>query len=84
MKLFAISNTEKFLNKVLACSGMVYSVSANGEKTDLKAMARSLVRSGMAERMNGIKEIDLVFEHKDDAVKLLRFAAEMIRDTKVA
>ena len=84
MKLFAISNTEKFLNRVLSCSGTVYSVSAEGEKTDLKAMARYLVRSGMAERTNGIQEINLVFEHKDDALKLRRFAAEMRRDTQVA
>lgn len=84
MKLFAISNTETFLNKVLSCAGMVYSVSADGEKTDLKAMARYLERSGIAQKMNGIQEINLVFEHKDDAIKLLRFAAEMRRDTQVA
>jgi len=84
MKLYNISSPEKFLRKVLSCTGRAYCVQSGGQPTDLKELARFLINSGMANQLDGIREIDLRLENQDDAVMLMDFAAQMNCHNRVA
>lgn len=84
MKLFNIPNAERFLRKVMACSGSARFIEADGKVSDLKAMAQSLIQSGMASRIGGIDEIDLSLEDHADAIMLMNYAAEMNRGGQAA
>ena len=59
MKFFDIQNTREFYENILRCSGEIRQIEADGSERDLKAMAGWLIGSGMADRLKGIREIDL-------------------------
>ena len=46
--------------------------------------AVTLINSGMANQLDGIREIDLRLENQDDAVMLMDFAAQMNCHNRVA
>ena len=77
MKLYNIPSAGKFLRKIANCQGEVRCVKPDGEITDLKAMARFLIQSGMADQLGGIREIDVRLEDQSDAILLMNFAAQM-------
>ena len=48
MKVYDISNARSFFERVLKCTGSVYSLDASGNRTNLKDMAEYCIGSGMA------------------------------------
>lgn len=84
MKLYNITNAAEFLNRVLACRGMVYAVEADGRAHDLKALAQYLISSNMADKIDGIREIDLAVEKPADRALLLNYVAGMKLNRKTA
>ena len=84
MKLYTISNAEEFLTRVLDCKGMVYAIEADGKAQDLKALAQYLISTGMAGKIDGFREIDLVFEKSVDRTLLLNYVAGMKLNRKTA
>ena len=84
MKLYNIPSAGKFLRKIAACKGEARCVQPDGKVTDLKAMSQFLIRSGMADQLDGIREIDVRLEDQSDAVMLMRYAAQMNCQGRVA
>ena len=80
MKVYNISNARSFFERVLKCTGSVYSLDASGNRTNLKDMAEYCIDSGMAGQMRGIDEMDLSFERDEDLMSLMRFAMQMGRE----
>ena len=80
MKFFNIQNTEEFLSRVQRCSGKVQTVEPDGSVKDLKATAEYLIRTGLAQRMKGIDEINLVIESPADMDSLFSYALGMGRE----
>ena len=77
MKLYNISSAGTFLSKVVNCTGGAWYVRPDGERADLKEMARFLIRTGMADQLDGIREIDLRLDNSADTVMLMNYAAQM-------
>lgn len=77
MKIFGISNTRRFFEKIQSCTGEVYSVGANGKTQDLKAMAGYLLQSDLVGAMGRIKEIDLRLEKPSDVQIMIDYVAQM-------
>lgn len=84
MKLYNISNAGEFLNRVLECKGMVYAVEPDGKAQDLKELAQYLIGSGMADKIDGFREIDLAVEKPVDRTLLLNYVAGMKLNRKTA
>ena len=84
MKLYDIPSAGRFLRKIAGCKGEVRCAKPDGEITDLKSMARFLIQSGMADQLGGIREIDVRLEDQSDAVMLMKFAAQMNCQGRVA
>lgn len=84
MKLYNIPNAEMFLRKVMTCTGSAHFIKADGNASDLKAMAQSLIQSGIAGRIGSIDEINLSLENHADAIMLMNYAAEMNRSGRAA
>ena len=84
MKLYNISNAGEFLTRVLDCKGMVYAVESDGRAQDLKELAQYLISSGMAGKIEGIREIDLAVEKPVDRTLLLNYVAGMKLNRKTA
>ena len=80
MKFFNIQDTEEFLNRVLRCSGEIYSTGADGTEKDLKRTAEYLIKSGIAARMKEIDEINLIVEKPSDMDLLMSYAMGMRRE----
>ena len=84
MKIYNIANAERFLGRVLSLEGEAYSVKADGQRQDLKEMARFLISSGMADRLGVIRELDVKLENESDAMRLISYAMEMNRGEMIA
>ena len=80
MKLFNINDARKFFERVLNCEGAVYCRDRDGKTYDMKRMAEYSIRSGMAEGMKGIDEIDLTFEKPSDVMAMLSYAKQMVME----
>ena len=77
MKFFHITNVRAFLERVLKCQGSVRIVERDGSERDLKRIARDMLASGMADRIECIREIDLITERASDKGLLLNYAVQM-------
>ncbi len=77
MKLYNISNAQRFFETVLACEGNVYRISDGGMPQDLKGPAEYLLSSGMVNLVHGIDQMELCVEQTGDARKLMRFMTDM-------
>lgn len=84
MKLYSIPSAEMFLRKVMTCIGSAHFINIDGTASDLKALAQSLIQSGMASRIGSIDEINLSLENHADAIMLMNYAAEMNHSGRVA
>ena len=80
MKFFNIQNTEEFLGRVQRCTGKVQTVEPDGSVKDLKATAEYLIRTGLAKRMKGIDEINLIIENSSDMDIFFSYALGMGRE----
>lgn len=77
MKIFNISNAQRFFETVLACEGNVYRISDGGMRQDLKRSAEYLLSSGMVNLVHGIDQMELCVEQTSDARKLMRLMTDM-------
>ena len=77
MKIFNVTNTEKFLDRIGKCEGGVYVVAPDGGLQDIKGYAEAL-RSfrWMSGRLNLPNEFELRFENGNDALNMLHFMTE--------
>ena len=77
MKFFNITDVMAFLERVLCCRGKICSRDRDGSVRDLKQISRDLIASGMAKRIECIREIELIVELPSDKGLLLNFAVQM-------
>ena len=84
MKIYNIANAEQFMGRVLNLKDEAYSVKADGQRQDLKEVARFLISSGMARQLGVIRELDVKVEDESDAMRLISYAMEMNCGEKIA
>jgi len=78
MKIYNVNNTKKFFETLSACEGNVELVNNNGEHILLNTKKGKNLNLLSETYINGmIKEIELAFSNKQDAVKMFQFLSTM-------
>lgn len=77
MKLFGISNSKSFYEKILCCAGNVYREDGNGNRQDMKALAEYLIHAGVLDTMGPIPEIALSIDDPSDVVRMMNYALQI-------
>ena len=77
MTFYSIPNTRRFLERVRTCSGEVRYLDSDGRVLDLKAAAVALTDTGLERFVGPIDKIEVFTQRAEDAVRLIRFMAEM-------
>ena len=83
MKLYNISDARHFFERVLTCNGTVYVTTPDGETQNLKNVAQYMISSGIANTLNGIREINVTAEMPSDGTSLLSYVANMVLKSAV-
>ncbi len=77
MKIFKVTNAERFLDRLGKCEGEVYVVAPDGGLQDIKRYAKELRSlSWMVGRLDLTNEFELRFENSGDALMMLHFMTE--------
>lgn len=76
MKIAKISDIEKFFSAVDTCSGLVWLVTAEGDRLNLKSKLSqyvSLANIFSEDNKNAVPELEIMFSDPEDAEKLKDF-----------
>lgn len=77
MKIFSISNIPVFMHRIRSCAGNVVFEDKNGNRQDLKALARQL--ESIESSLTGAKldELTVFFEKEEDCCRMINYLVEM-------
>lgn len=77
MKIYNINNVPAFLQRVRSCSGNVSLEDKNGNRQDLKALARQLEIIEPSLAGAKLSELTVYFEKSEDCFRMTNYLAEM-------